>query len=189
MHQSVAFDTLWHDGLVYKMKHANFSFHICQYVYNYLKDRTFVVKVNSNNSEAYQISAGVPQGGVLSAPLFNIFVSDLPQPTPHQNEIQRLQYADDTLLYVSTYNLFDGQERINSYLTELQSYYAKWKIKLNPDKAEATVFRGTCKQHTKKIYRDSKNVKIVVEGHQLALQDQLKYLGVIYSSRPSFTVM
>lgn len=181
-----AFDTIWHEGLVFKMKEANFSPHICLIIYNYLKGRSFVVKANSTMSKAFTITAGVPQGGVLSAPLFNIYVADLPQPAHHQNQIQRLQYADDTLLYVSTFNLFDGQERINRYLTELQSYYEKWKMKLNPGKAEAIVFRGTCKQHTKKVSRDCKNVKIVVDGHQLALQDKLKYLGVIYASRPTF---
>lgn len=181
-----AFDTVWHEGLAYKMKEANFSPHICLIIFNYLKGRSFVVKVNSTVSKAFPIAAGVPQGGVLSAPLFNIFVADLPQPPRHQNQIQRLQYADDALLYVSTYNLFDGQERINKYLTELQAFYTRWKMKLNPGKAEAIVFRGTSKQHTKKVARDCKNVKIVVDGHHLALQDELKYLGVIFASRPTF---
>lgn len=181
-----AFDTVWHEGLIFKMKHANFSLHLCQTLHNYLKGRSFVVKTNNTVSDAFRISAGVPQGGVLSAPLFNIFVSDLPPPPNHQNQIQRLQYADDTLIYVSTFNVLDGQDRLNSYLTELQAYYAKWKIKLNPDKAEAIVFQGTNKQLTKKIRMDCKNVQIIVEGQQLGLQDQLKYLGVIFSSRPTF---
>lgn len=85
-----AFDTIWHEGIVYKMKKANFSTHICLIIYNYLKGRSFVVKVNSTMSKAFTIAAGVPQGGVLSAPLFNIFVADLPQPARHQNQIQRL---------------------------------------------------------------------------------------------------
>lgn len=54
----------------------------------------------------------------------------------------------------------------------------KWKVKMNPGKAEPIVLRVvTWKQNSKKVYSDWKNVKIIVEGQQLALQDP---------SRPTF---
>lgn len=180
-----AFDTVWHDGIIYKMfTKLNFSQHICQVLFNYLKERCFVVKVNNTLSRPFKITAGVPQGGVLSAILYNIYLADLPKPPAHINQIQRLQYADDTLVYVTVRKLQDGQNRINAYLKTLQEFYTLWKIKLNPGKAEAIVFKGHNKQHSKQINNTHRNVRLTVDNHTIALKDTIKYLGVIHSQNP-----
>lgn len=182
-----AFDSLWQEGLIHKMKLFNISEHVCRVVYNYLKERTFVVKINDSISKNFQIAAGVPQGGVLSANLYNIFLADLPMPPPHPRQIQRLQYADDTLVYVSTLNLQDGQNRLNSYLSELLTFYEKWKIKLNPGKAEAIVFKDGNRYHSRGVNRNHNNVKVMVNGTQVNLLSSIRYLGVIFSKKLTFT--
>lgn len=180
-----AFDTLWIEGLIYKMHLCGFNQHLCQLILKYLKGRTFIVRVGASTSNPFFIGAGVPQGGVLSALLYNIYLADLPKPPNHISPVQRLQYADDTLLYVSVRNLQDGQNRLNSYLTTLLAYYTKWKIKLNVDKSEAIVFKGLNNQHSKLVNMNHKNVKIMVDGQQIILKDHIKYLGVIHQKRPT----
>lgn len=102
------FDTIW----IYKM-HFNFSAHICQIVYHYLKNRKFVVKINNTTSSPYD--SGVPQGGVLSAILYNIYTS-----LTYQNQ-------QHMLTKFSVYNM----PTIHSY-TFLYATYKILKIALMP---------------------------------------------------------
>lgn len=108
------------------------------------------VNVDKKLSAEHPISAGVPQGGVLSSLLYILYVADLPTSPADTNQIQRLQYADDILVYVSVLDLVNGQNRISNYLSQIQTFLERWKIKLNPGKAESIVFKRTNKQHVKR---------------------------------------
>lgn len=79
------FDTVWTEGLLYKKKHKhNFStLHFKVLFQSYLTNRTFKVMVGGSFSPPCIIAAGVPQGGILSALLYNIFLADLPLPPTH----------------------------------------------------------------------------------------------------------
>lgn len=94
-----AFDTVWHDKLIYKLNEMQFPLHITKIIRSYLQDRSFQVKVNISSSENKPIEAGVPRGGILSPVLYSLFVSDIP--TPSECEIG--QYADDTVLLTTAY--------------------------------------------------------------------------------------
>lgn len=177
-----AFDTVWQQGIVYKM-HTIFGFneHLCRCIYHYLKDRTFQVKVNSTLSCNFKITAGVPQGGVLSALLYIIYVADIPSPQAHHPPIQRLQYADDILVYLSVKNLLDGESRINNYLSEIVLFFEKWKIKINPNKSEAIVFKGPNKRFCKFVNEMHKYIRITINNTIITPQKSLKYLGVHFT--------
>lgn len=178
-----AFDTTWIEGLVYKMKNIHkFDNHLCRLIYNYLKGRTFRVKINNSYSNWFNISAGVPQGGVLSAVLYIIYLADMPSPPVCMNPIKRLQFADDMLIYISVKNIQDGQERMNNYLKTMDEFHSTWKIKTNTQKCEAMVIKGTNAMHSANVRRTCKNIKIVINGNQVPLVKSIKYLGVIISS-------
>lgn len=182
-----AFDTLWIAGLIFKMKNLlNFEDHICRSILEYLSHRSFVVCVNKSQSSSYNIAAGVPQGGVLSALLYIIYTSDIPRPESHQQPVQTIMYADDVLVYVSTSFLQGGQNRINEYLARLSRYLNHWKISINPSKSEAIVIRGTAKYCTKSAMKYRNNVKLVLNGTQIPLSSSIKYLGVIFQTNNSF---
>lgn len=176
-----AFDTTWTEGLIFKMKNVyNFDNHLCGLVYHYLTDRTFYTEINKKRSDTLKIAAGVPQGGVLSATLFIIYIADMPKPEVHVTPIQRLQYADDTLLYISAKNIPEATTRINTYINQIESYHKKWKIKLNPTKCEVIVFKGPNKTHSKQINESVKKVIIKVGQQAILPQKTLKYLGITF---------
>lgn len=177
-----AFDTVWIEGLIYKMANFfQFSPHICHLIYNYLSDRKFFVNVNQNYSGTYRINAGVPQGGVLSAIIYSIYISDIPKPDETDRRISRLQYADDMLIYMAAKNLSNAQTKLNKYLEEITNFNLKWKIKTNPAKSEVMVFKGVNSNHSKRINRQSKNIALRIQGQQIPLVNTMKYLGVIFS--------
>lgn len=177
-----AFDTVWQHGVVFKMRHIfGFDDHICKCIHHYLFNRSFSVKIGNSLSQRFNIAAGVPQGGVLSALLYIIFIADIPTPQPNINPIHRLQYADDMIVYVSVKNLTEGQHRLNSYLSELNSYFNKWKIKINAEKCEAIVFKGPNKRFGTTVNKLHRFVNIIVNNTPIIQQKTIKYLGVTFS--------
>lgn len=58
---------------------------------SYLSDRRFQVRFGSSFSGTANINAGVPQGGILSPVLYNIYASD--QPTSRNTTVA--EFADD----------------------------------------------------------------------------------------------
>lgn len=182
-----AFDTVWTEGLLYKLHHIyGVSTHVSHLIKSYLSNRSFKVVVEDSKSALRPIAAGVPQGGVLSSLLYLIYVSDLPHPPTNRHPIQRLQYADDILVYVSVKNLLDGQNRMSNYVSDIQNFLTKWKIKLNPLKAESIVFKGTFKQHGKNVNQLHDKIGLHMNQQAIPLKGDLKYLGVIFKKRPTY---
>lgn len=65
-----------------------------------------------------------------------------------------------------------------------QKYYTHWKIKLNPEKAEAVVFEGPNKMYSKKINRTHKNVRLKIADHIINLREK-NQIPWYYSQEPS----
>lgn len=182
-----AFDTVWTEGLVHKLEHTHrLPTPICRLIYNYLSKRTFKVRINETTSPSHNIAAGVPQGGVLSATLYNLYVADMPlPPAPATPPIHRLQYADDVILYTSTKLISSGQTALNNHIKNIADFYFKWRLKLNPDKVEVTVFKGNKRCHTKRINSAINNLTLTTNNHTVTAQKQIKYLGVTMTQKPS----
>ncbi len=67
-----AFDTVWTQGLLYKLSKAGLSGHILGWLRNFLLDRKFCVRVGGHFSSFRKTENDVPQRAVISPPLFNI---------------------------------------------------------------------------------------------------------------------
>src|SRR6478609_2104541 len=77
---SKAFDTVNIHSLIHKLHQTNIPATIIKYIANYITGRKgYTLHLNAT-SRPQQFKTGVPQGGVLSPTLFNIYTSDIPKP-------------------------------------------------------------------------------------------------------------
>ena len=74
---SRAFDKVWHEGLIYKVKQNDISGNILSTTIDFLSFRKQRVVLNGQVSQWTSIKASVPQGSILAPLLFLILINDL----------------------------------------------------------------------------------------------------------------
>ena len=70
------FNTVWIDGLLYKLTLFNFPSNIVHTISSYLREASFQTATSSRRG----MKAGVAQGGLISHVLFSFYVNDMPSP-------------------------------------------------------------------------------------------------------------
>jgi hypothetical protein len=87
-----AFDTVWIDGLLYKLTLLNFPSYEVHTISSYLRGRTFEASFQTATSSRRGMRVGVAHGGLISPALFSLYVNDMPSPSEHD---ELALYADD----------------------------------------------------------------------------------------------
>ena len=62
----------------------------------------------------------------------------MPNPTHHQTN--KSQFADDAGQWAVSKNIYLASEYLQTDLDKLARWCAKWRIKLNPEKAKVIIF-------------------------------------------------
>ena len=74
---SKAFDSVWHQGLISKVKSYGVGNTFIRWLSDFLCNRSIRVVIDGIKSNLYPVNSGVPQGSVISPTLFLPFLNDL----------------------------------------------------------------------------------------------------------------
>ena len=162
-----AFDNVWHNRLRYKIFQLDLPTKMTRWLSDFLVGRLIHVKVNNFFSNQINPKAGVPQGSVLSTLLFLIYVIDLP--TCHHKQNSLSQFADDTAQWAFSLNIHIAAKLLQQGLLKLATWCAKWRIKLNPDKAKVIIF-------FRSILARKTELNLKLYGETLKIYPQVKFL-------------
>ena len=171
-----AFDSVWHNALVYKLIKLNFNINIIKLIQSFLSDRSFKVHIGSKCSSSIQIIAGVPQGSCLSPILYNIFTSDIPL---FENCTYSI-FADDTAILCSDFFASEILRNLQLAFEQLCDYFSKWKISLNYNKTQAIYFT----RKRKECFVPQSMIKI--NNNEIKWEKNVKYLGLILDTKLTF---
>jgi len=172
-----AFDRVWHNGLLAKLKARGISGSFLEWISSYLSDRRIQVVVGGQSSAEKPINASVPQGSILGPTLFLTYIDDLGDDL--ENAI--ILYADDGTLYCIMLRDDPVQSvaSLNVDLQQIHHWGLKWKVLFAPEKCKAMTIskRGPCDQPHPSLY---------LGDAELQECDELDILGVCFNKTLSF---
>ena len=90
---------------------------IIKFIANYIKGRNAYTTYRNYTSLQCQFKTGVPQGGVLSQTLFNIYTADIPPP---RAPVQVITYADDITINPHTQSRVQPRNAYNHTYTYIK---------------------------------------------------------------------
>ena len=89
---------------------------IIKFIANYIQGHKSYSTYRNHTSRQRQFKTGVPQGGVVSLTLLNIYTSDLPPPSA---PIQVMSYADDITITSTHTSTSEAKKYIQPYLQKV----------------------------------------------------------------------
>ena len=134
---SKTFDTINIHTLIRNMLQTNIPGTIIKFIANYIKGRKTYTTYKNHTSSQRQFKTGVPQGGVLSPTLFNIYTAHIPPPWAPVQVMAYTYHITITSTHTST---SAAKKYIQPYLHKVFAWTKQNNLILNPDKTACTLF-------------------------------------------------
>ena len=174
---SKAFDRVWHEGLIFKLKSYGISGSLLSLIQNFLSGRSQRVVLDGQSSEWSEISAGVPQGSILGPLFFLIYINDLPDEIISKIKI----FADDSSLFSLIIDQIRNSRELNSDMQKISEWAHQWKMSFNPDPSKQAVEV----YFTRKL-KPPYPPEIYFNNSAITVQDHQKHLGLILDKKLTF---
>ena len=118
---SKAFDTVWHEGLIFKLKRIGVEGDMINIIQSFLSNRKQRVTIDGKYSDWAEVQAGVPQGSLLGPLLFLIYINDLVEVVESEIRI----FADDTFIFTVVNQ--HCTDILNKDLEKITEWACQWK--------------------------------------------------------------
>ena len=126
---SKAFNKVWHQGLLHKLKQNGISGKLFGIIIDFLNFRKQRVVLNGQYSSWTSIEAREPQGSILGLLLFFIYINDLSDDLT----TNVMLFADDTSLFSILHNMNTSTTNLNNDLNKIKNWAIQWKMNFNLD--------------------------------------------------------
>lgn len=171
-----AFDTVDHGILLRKLERMGFRGVILDWFSSYLSDRKLSVYVNGALSNERPVSIGLPQGAVCSPILFLLYINDMMNSFANINCIQ---FADDTTLFLTGNDLPIMCTTMSDSLTEVSKWLIANRLSLNIDKTKYIIF-------SQKFIPFNNDTVVCINGVPLERVRCFNFLGINIDDQLNF---
>jgi hypothetical protein len=173
---SKAFDSVWHEGLVAKLARMGVSGALLRWIHAFISDRNIRVAHNNLFSDWFRVTAGVPQGCILSPLLFLVFINDLLE-NLHKSACEAALFADDVAVWSNEHLGQTGDDDVSFTLGHFAVWAALWHVAFNRKKSVFVCF------YFGKVRPPDAKVRIQLGTADLERVACFKYLGTRFSER------
>jgi hypothetical protein len=160
---SQAFDTMWHEGLLYKIKTV-FPDNIYRILPSYLENRFSLLKYREERTSLHVVLSGGQQGIVLGPLLYLLYTADLPTAA----DSSAVTIADDTAVFATHGDPAIASHRLQTHLNKIQLWLKRWRMKANETKSAQVTF----------ALKGNACPPVQLNNNQLTQTDEVKYLGI-----------
>lgn len=173
-----AFDLVDHNILLSKLEACGIRGAVLNWFSSFLNNRVQKVKITDKLSDPLTVRAGVPQGSVLSATLFLVFINDLLEIPFHG---RAGAFADDIALFYSETTIHEIWTKINEDLEVLNLWCHINKMKINVNKTKYVNFSlvSTFVFPENLLFHNLNCLKISCNCEKIEKTNAFKYLGLL----------
>ena len=175
---SKAFDRVWHDGLIYKLKRCGVSGQLLCLIQDFLRNRKQRTVLNGQCSNWGDISAGVPQGSILGPLFFLVCINDLTADLKCNVKL----FADDTSLFTVVHDSNTATNDMNHDLELISKWAHDWRMSFNPDPQKQAVQLIFSKKEA-----EANHPVILFNNLPVMQVVEHKHLGLVLDSKLSFS--
>ena len=131
-----AYDSVWHDGLMFKLKEMGISGKIWKWINDFLTGRTANINMGGFKGKTFNSKLGLPQGSVIAALLFILFIADWYMRVTSE----KVKFADDGTIWITGKDWQELVESLKENFKEILAWAKKWRLKLSIVKTEFCMF-------------------------------------------------
>ena len=171
-----AYDTTWRDGILKQLVSWGIGGNMFAFLKEFLTERFLKVRVGSVTSSLYLQEEGVPQGSVLSVTLFAVAINSLMDHIPAG--VQGSLFVDDFAIYCSGSTAVEACRKVQVAINSATKWADAQGFKFSPQKTKAIRF-----SRTRKV---EEVPTLFLNGNILPLEEEVKFLGVIFDQKLTF---
>lgn len=164
-----AYDTAWGHRIVRVLRSYGVVGHLLHFIFNFLSNRSIMVRINATLSDVLPVRVGIPQGSVLSCTCFLLAINDIGDALPPS--IHQSLYVDDFALVAVGARADTISRRLQLALSHLERWSRRSGFRFS---AEKTVAMHICRvRGCPKLSHD-----LTLYGTVIPPVEVFKYLGM-----------
>ena len=171
-----AYDTTWKYGIMRDLNDFGLKGRLPHFIDNFLSNRNFKVRVGTTLSDLQGQEEGVPQGSILSLTLFSIKINNIVKTL--NPGVDCSLYVDDFLICYRSKHIHTIERQLQQCLNKIQKWALENGFKFSKTKTQCMHFCQLRRLHNDPVLK--------LDGVEIPVVDQYKFLGVIFDRKLSF---
>ena len=176
---SKAFDRVWLEGLIFKLRRCGVSGNLLSLMKDFLANRKRCTVLNGKTSKWGSGTVGVPQGSFLGPLFFLVYINHLTDNLKCNVKL----FADETSLFITVHNPDQAASDMNHDLDIIKSWAHNWRMVFNPDPTKQAVevtfsIKKISADHPPVLFNDIPVIKM----------NEHRHLGIMLDSKLSFAI-
>ncbi len=177
-----AFDKCCHSKLIEALIRHKIPIHLVKWVKAFLTNRNFMISIDNKLSSPKPITAGTPQGSLLSPILFALFINDIAHITS-DSPVKISLFADDIAIWFSHKNINVVKSNIQPIIDCIHDFCNKNNLKLNVKKTSYTIF---ARNGYRLDYLRNSTMNLNIGADKISRDLNPRILGIIFDPGLTF---